>query len=169
MPLLSGLKPLQNLQPYDRQMTFKRTTSENTDFQHLVVLLDDTLRILDGDEHEFYAQYNKTDKLQHVVVYYDHGTALGCGAFREYERDSVEIKRMFVEPDHRGKGIAHAILNELERWAKEEGYVEAVLETGKRQFEAIGLYQKAGYHIIPNYGQYKNMDNSVCMRKNISK
>lgn len=150
-------------------MTFKRTTSENTDFQHLVVLLDETLKILDGDEHEFYAQFNKTDKLQHVVVYYDHGNPLACGAFREYENNVVEIKRMYVEPEHRGKGIAHAILNELERWAREEGYAEAILETGKKQFEAIGLYQKAGYHIIPNYGQYKHMDNSVCMRKNINR
>jgi putative acetyltransferase len=144
-----------------------RTTSENPDFESLVVLLDATLKILDGDEHAFYAQYNKTATLKNVVVYYENGKALGCGAFREYDSDSVEIKRMYVVPEQRGKGIAHQILNELELWAKELDYPSCILETGKKQVDAIGLYQKAGYQTIPNYGQYIGMENSICMQKAI--
>lgn len=148
-------------------MQIQRTTSENPDFQNLVTFLDATLKILDGDEHEFYAQYNKTAHLNTVVVSYEDEKALGCGAFKEYDSSTVEIKRMFTMSENRGKGIAHAVLNELEKWAKQLGYTTAILETGKRQHEAIGLYQKAGYKIIPNYGQYKDMENSVCMQKSI--
>ncbi|MBN8788447.1 MAG: GNAT family N-acetyltransferase, partial [Terrimonas sp.] len=57
------------------------------------------------------------------------------------------------------------IVNELEQWAKELHYTACVLETGKRQPEAIRLYQKAGYTLIENFGQYKNVENSVCMKK----
>jgi GNAT superfamily N-acetyltransferase len=74
---------------------------------------------------------------------------------------------MYVLPEQRGKGIAHQILNELEKWAKELGYADCILETGKKQIEAIGLYQKAGYLIIRNYGQYQGVEYSVCMQKSI--
>jgi GNAT superfamily N-acetyltransferase len=144
-----------------------RTTSDDADFLSLVKLLDEYLAIKDGKEHSFYAQYNKINRIKNVVVYYDNGVAVGCGAFKEYDSKTVEIKRMFVHPDYRSKGIGAIILNELEVWAKELNYISTVLETGKRQPEAIHLYQKSGYKIIPNYGQYKEMDNSVCMMKMI--
>jgi putative acetyltransferase len=148
-------------------MQLLRTTSENPDFQKLVVLLDATLKILDGDEHAFYAQYNKTAAIKNIVICYHKGQAVGCGAFKEHEKHQVEIKRMFVLPENRGKGIALHILNELENWAKELDYSSCILETGKKQVDAIRLYQKARYQIIPNYGQYKGMENSICMQKEI--
>ncbi len=144
-----------------------RTTSDNPDFQKLVVLLDATLKILDGDEHAFYAQYNKTAAIKNVVVCYHEYQAVGCGAFKEHEKHQIEIKRMFVLPEKRGKGIALNILKELENWAKELEYSSCILETGKKQVDAIGLYQKAGYQTIPNYEQYKGMENSICMQKEI--
>ncbi len=148
-------------------MQLIRTTSENPDFQKLVVLLDAVLKVLDGEEHDFYAQYNKSDTIKNVVVVYENNQPLGCGAFKFYENKTVEIKRMYVLPEQRGKGIAHQILQELENWAKELDFNCCVLETGKKQVEAIGLYQKAGYHIISNYGQYIGMENSICMQKEI--
>ncbi len=148
-------------------MNLIRTTSENLDYQKLVVLLDATLKILDGDDHEFYDQFNKSDAINNVVVFYENNQPLGCGAFKFYQNKTVEIKRMYVLPEQRGKGIAHQILNELEKWAKEVEYDTCVLETGIRQVEAIGLYQKAGYAVIPNYGQYEGVENSVCMQKSI--
>lgn len=72
---------------------------------------------------------------------------------------------MFVKPECRGQGIAQAVLAELESWAGELGFKECVLETGKKQPEAIRLYQKSGYELIPNYGQYAGIENSVCMKK----
>jgi putative acetyltransferase len=149
-------------------MTFlKRTTSEDNDFQNLVLKLDKELAIRDGDEHAFYAQFNKTVNIKNVVVAYLNKEAIGCGAFKEYDTNTVEIKRMFVEPTFRGKGIAQQVLAELELWAKELQYTFCVLETGKKQPEAIALYQKVGYTIIPSYGQYLHVENSVCMRKQI--
>ena len=74
---------------------------------------------------------------------------------------------MFVNPDYRKRGIAAAVLKELENWAAELNYTYTILETGKKQPEAISLYQKSGYTIIPNYPPYEEMDNSVCMKKTL--
>ena len=144
-----------------------RTDSENADFQALVRLLDADLAIRDGDMHGYYAQYNKIDALKNAVVAYDHETPIGCGAFKKFTDDSVEIKRMYVRPENRGQGVAVEILSELETWAAETGFEFAVLETGKKQPEAIRLYEKSGYELIPNYGQYIGLENSVCMKKSL--
>ena len=149
-------------------ITFNRTDSTNTDFQNLVVLLDKDLQVRDGDQHSFYDQFNKIQMIRNVVVCYIDNKPIGCGAFKEYDQNKVEIKRMFVLPAYRGRGIGLDILKELEIWASELNYPECVLETGKKQPEAISLYKKAGYKIIRNYGQYENIENSVCMLKAIS-
>ena len=146
-------------------LTIIRTDSQDREFQGLVHLLDKDLSIRDGDEHTFYAQYNKIDLINHVVVACWNGSSVGCGAFKRFGEDSVEIKRMFVRPEKRGQGIAAAILRELEDWARELNFKCAVLETGKKQPEAIRLYEKSGYVVIPNYGQYEGMENSICMKK----
>jgi GNAT superfamily N-acetyltransferase len=148
-------------------ITLKRTNSDDIDFKNLVVLLDQDLKIRDGEDHAFYNQFNKTDAIKHVIVFYENDIAVGCGAFREKKEDTVEIKRMYVHPDHRKKGIASAVLAALEIWAKEVGYVYTILETGKNQPEAINLYQKLNYTIIPNYPPYEKIDNSVCMKKTL--
>jgi putative acetyltransferase len=144
---------------------FKRVISDDKDFEKLVVLLDAYLSVLDGEDHAFYAQFNKSSLLKNALVCYEEGKPIGIGAYKEFEPNVVEIKRMFTLPEHRGKGIAKAILTELEQWAKEENYTVAILETGLRQVEAIGLYQKLGYQITDNYGQYFGVENSVCMKK----
>jgi GNAT superfamily N-acetyltransferase len=97
--------------------TFKRTDSDEKDFRGLVAQLDEYLGIMDGEDHAFYDQYNKLDMIRNVVVSYADDKPVGCGAFKEYESDTVEIKRMFVLPEYRGRGIAVGILNELESWA----------------------------------------------------
>ena len=145
-----------------------RTNSDNPDFLELVALLDADLQIRDGAEHSFYAQFNKIDRIHEVVVAYENGKAVGCGAFKKHSASAAEIKRMFVRPDNRGRGIAGQILTELEDWAKELNFSECILETGKKQPEAVKLYQKSGYKIIPNYGQYVGVENSVCMKKPIT-
>jgi putative acetyltransferase len=148
-------------------VAFNRTFSDNVDFQKLVALLDEDLRIRDGDEHSFYAKFNKIENIRNVIICYIDNKPIGCGAFKEYGEKKVEIKRMFVQHGYRGHGIGFNILKELELWASELNYSECILETGKKQPEAIRLYQKAGYSIIKNYGQYENVENSVCMAKAI--
>lgn len=146
-----------------------RTNSENSDFVILVKLLDAGLAIVDGDDHSFYSQFNKIDKIRFVVVAYENEKPVGCGAIKEFESGTMEVKRMYVSPDERKKGIASKILNELENWASELSCTRCLLETGKRQPEAIGLYNKSGYKQIPNYGQYANVENSVCFEKILKK
>jgi putative acetyltransferase len=77
------------------------------------------------------------------------------------------MKRMFVLPEFRGKQLAAQMLQELEKWAVEEGNTSAVLETGHRQVEAIRLYTVAGYSLTENYGQYIGMEDSICYRKEL--
>ncbi len=144
---------------------FKRTDSDNADFKSLVALLDADLARRDGEEHSFYAQFNTIQSLKHVVVCYVDDKPAGCGAFKSFNEEQVEIKRMFVQPALRGHGLGLYILKELERWTAELNFTACILETGKKQPEAIGLYTKAGYTITPNYGQYENVANSVCMIK----
>lgn len=148
-------------------ITLKRTNSDDIDFKNLVVLLDQDLKIRDGEDHGFYNQFNTINTIKHVIVFYENDIAVGCGAFREKENDTVEIKRMFVHPDYRKKRIASTLLAALETWAAEINYKYTILETGKKQPEAINLYQKQGYQRIPNYPPYETMDNSVCMKKTL--
>ena len=148
-------------------MQIIRTNSDHPDFRTLVALLDQDLAIRDGEDHAFYQQFNKVDQIKHVVVAMMGNEAIGCGAIRAYAPDVMEVKRMFVLPEYRGKGIAGAILSELEHWAAELDFARCILETGYMQPEAIRLYQKSGYTIIPNYGQYAGIENSVCMEKSL--
>jgi putative acetyltransferase len=142
-----------------------RANSENTDFRELVTELDKDLAIRDGDDHAFYSQFNKIDKIKYAIVAFENDEPVGCGAFKEYKPGTVEIKRMYVKPEKRGKGIATTILNELQQWAKEIGYQQCILETGQNQPEAIELYKKNRFTVTPNYGQYKNIENSICFKK----
>lgn len=150
-------------------MTFsiKRTNSSDLDFIKLVKLLDAELAIIDGDEHGFYAQYNKIDKINHVALVYENEDVIACGAIKEFSPGAMEVKRMFTLPNYRGKGAASILLAELEKWAKELGYKKCMLETGKRQQDAIALYRKNSYNVISNYGQYIGIENSICFGKNL--
>jgi putative acetyltransferase len=141
-----------------------RTTSDHTDFKKLTALFDEYLVGIDGDEKDFFAQYNQIH-LDHVVICYDNGIAVGCGAFKVYEPQVIEVKRMFVHPEHRNKGVAGQVLNELELWATALNFTTSILETSFKLENAIGLYKKFGYTITENYGQYKGVESSVCMKK----
>lgn len=148
-------------------ITIIRTNSDNNHFQLLVKELDKDLAIRDGDEHAFYSQFNKTDKIKHALVAYDGEIAVGCGAIRAYDENCMEVKRMWVQPSHRGKGIASLMLKELEAWTKELGFPKCILETGNKQLEAIELYKKNKYTIIENYGPYQGVANSICFEKSL--
>ena len=144
--------------------TLTRTTSENIDFQMLTALFDEYLVEIDGEEKDFFAQFNQI-YLEYVVVCYENGIAVGCGAFKKLEKNQIEIKRMFVHPNYRNIGIANLVLSELEIWAKQLGNTSCILETSFKLESAIALYKKSGFKIISNYGQYKGVESSVCMKK----
>lgn len=145
-------------------MKLVKTNSDNLDFKKLSALFDEYLVDIDGDERDFFAFYNNV-KLENVLVIYENEEAVGCGGFKKYDDTTAEIKRMFVHPNHRNKGIARIILSELEKWATEKGFTSYILETSPKLTSAVALYEKSGYHLIPNYGQYVGVENSICMKK----
>lgn len=149
-------------------IALRRTNSKNTDFIELVAELDKDLAERDGEDHAFYDQFNSIAHLNHAIVLYKKDKAVGCGAIKSFDDSRMEVKRMYVPPKERGNGYATLILNALELWAKELGNTHCILETGKRQPEAIALYEKKGYRRIPNYGQYQGIENSVCFEKSVS-
>lgn len=148
--------------------TIIRTDSTHPDFHRLIVPLDKELQEMYGAEQAFFDQFNKVNMIRHVVIAYIDGQPVGCGAIKEYEAGTMEVKRMFVDRRFRGQGIAFQVLSTLEQWATELGYTRCILETGNKQREAIRLYEKAGYTIIPNYDQYSGVESSICMAKSVS-
>ncbi len=145
-------------------MQIVRTNSKHPDFQALVKELDSYLAITDGEEHDFYNQFNKIEKLDHVLVLYRNEQAAACGGMKKWKR-GMEIKRMYCKETFRRRGYSTAILSHLENWSMELGAEYCLLETGKRQKEAIAFYQALGYHKIPNYGPYNGVENSLCFKK----
>ena len=148
-------------------MYLKHCDNSSLDFQALVTKIDAELAIRDGDEHAFYHQFNGIESLDHVIVAYDKGQPVGCGAFKVRNKQQVEIKRMFVLTAVRKKGCASAVLTALETWAADEGFSEAILETGKAQIEALSFYPKQGYRIIPNFVPYVGVENSICFSRSL--
>ena len=143
-----------------------RTTSANQDFINLVILLDKELKGRYGKEQEFFAKFNSIENIQHVIVLYANERPAGCGAFRPYDSVRAEIKRMFVMPEWRGRGLGRRIMTALEMWASEQ-FGALILETGIKQPEAIRLYKQCGYTQIPNFSPYENVSWSICMQKDL--
>jgi len=148
-------------------LELRKTNSDSTDFKSLVKQLDDFLKITDGDDHAFYNQYNGLQNINNVIIAYKDSTPVGCGAFKKFSKNTVEIKRMFTTEAARGQGVASQILEALEQWAKASGFTFSILETGIRQIEAINLYKKCNYQITENYGQYQGISESLCFKKEL--
>jgi GNAT superfamily N-acetyltransferase len=118
-----------------------RTNSSNSYFKSLVTRLDKELHERYGQIQNSYDQYNIIESCDTVVIVKENKYLVGCGCFIKYKEDTVEIKRMYVDTKYRGFGISKIILGELESWANELGYKYAILETGIKQPESIGLYK----------------------------
>ncbi|PKP10058.1 MAG: GNAT family N-acetyltransferase [Bacteroidetes bacterium HGW-Bacteroidetes-4] len=145
-------------------MNYKRTNSSDPHFQELIRQLDADLTITNGEAQAKFAEFNRVDKVNWVIIAYHKHQPIGCGGFK-INGNRAEIKRMFVNKNYRGQKIGEQILKELESWARQEGIRGTLLETGTNQYEAQNLYKKLGYTIIPNYGPYLNFSDSICMAK----
>ncbi len=101
------------------------------------------------------------------LVAYDDNQPVGCGALRKLDESTVEIKRMYVAPESRGRGVGRGVLNALETEARNLGANRLVLETGTRQKEASALYESDGFKRTPPYREYVDSPLSVCMEKKL--
>ena len=99
------------------------------------------------------------------VIARAEGLAIGCGALRRRDATTVEVKRMYVEPSMRGRGVAREILEHLETTARAMSAQRLVLETGIFQDEAIGLYESAGFRLIDCFDEYAGTPTSACFEK----
>lgn len=149
----------------ENQTRIIKTTSENKDFIALVAALDQSLWESYPQLKVDYWGNNIMELNPNVVIVYLNDVAVACACFKKYNENTIEIKRMFVSAEFRGKGLAQNMLRKLESWAKEAGFSFAVLETLYKQKEAIGMYQKVGYVITDNYAPYVGLKNSICMKK----
>ena len=150
-------------------MEFIYTDGRNDDFVMLCHKLDEYLNEIVGGEKQRkeYVQYNALEDIHDVILIYDDKRPIACAGFKLYDGDIAEVKRVFLIAEYRGKGISKLLMSALEDKAKRQGYSSLILETGKPLTSAMGLYQKIGYRIVDNYGQYKDMRESICMRKDI--
>jgi putative acetyltransferase len=103
------------------------------------------------------------------LVAYIGGQPVGCGAVRRIDPAVAEVKRMYVAPEARGRGVGRQVLLQLEAEARRLGATRLVLETGPRQPEALALYSRAGFVEIPNFGNYVGCEFSVCMAKELNR
>ncbi len=148
-------------------MKTKRTNSSDPDFINLVKELDAFLTIRNGESDDFFSQFNGIENLAHVIVIYSENEPIGCGAIKQYDGETVEVKRMYVQEKYQGKNLGVVILNALEIWATELGNARCILETGTMLPEAIRFYEKNSYQRIPNYDQYIGVAESVCFEKRL--
>ncbi|MBN2772878.1 MAG: GNAT family N-acetyltransferase [Prolixibacteraceae bacterium] len=144
-----------------------RVPPDNSDLLHLIELLDNELWERNEERQEVYVSFNLLDKNARCVIVKVNEKSVACGAFRKLDTNRAEIKRMYVLPGFRGNGLSKEVLKELENWALEEGFKNTALETGIKHHEAISLYEKSGYQRIKNYGQYKNLPESICFGKKL--
>ena len=150
-------------------MRFEYTDGCSKDFIELCHGLDAFLNELVGGEENRseYIQYNKLDDIHDVVIAYDNDIPAGCASFKKYDDENAEVKRVFVKKEYRGQGISNELMKMLEERAREKGFKYLILESGEPLVAAMVLYRKIGYKVIPNYGQYINMKESVCMKKKL--
>ena len=149
---------------------FVRTDGKNKDFIENCRLLDLDLdrRVGRQIKREKYRKYNQLDEIQEAIVVYADGKAAGGGAIRKYDDETVELKRVFVHNEYQGRGIGTRLVSLLMEWAAQLGYRRMILETGELLSESCAVYKKLGFKVIPNYGPYVNMPESLCMAKDLT-
>ncbi|MBD5548380.1 MAG: GNAT family N-acetyltransferase [Lachnospiraceae bacterium] len=150
-------------------MRIEYTDGRDRNFIELCHELDDFLNEIVGGEENIaeYLQYNKLDDIHDVVVAYENDVPVGSASFKKYDDECAEVKRVFVKKEYRGRGISNILMKMLEERAREKGFKYFILESGEPLVSAMALYRKSGYKVIPNYGQYVDMEESVCMKKKL--
>ena len=154
----------------DLSLSVAREPFDSEDARRLIAALDAGLAELYPPEQRF----GPNLKAHHLeagrgafLVARDDGRAVGCGAIRVLDPTTAEAKRMYVEPDQRGKGVGRAVLVGLEVAAKQLGVRRLVLETGIYQDAALSLYRRAGFTQIDCWGEYASSPTSICFEKRL--
>lgn len=170
-------------------LCYEEVSWDNEDFSFLCRELDSYLdqAIGGAEKREKYQGFNHLDTMDYVLIAYESNIPIGCGALREYSQEpgktvregeewsgeksikkSIELKRVYVRPKYRSRGVGTGILQRLMGYARKRGYQEILLETGEFLKESCRLYTRFGFERIANYGPYVNMEESLCMGRKLS-
>jgi len=149
-------------------LTIQVVDTTNQDLLTLIGQLDDYLYTLYPPEEVFVVDVDQpqADGIVFALAHWN-GKAAGCGAYRQLDGQSAELKRIYVDPSYRNKGIASRILTFLEQEAARAGFSSLLLETGPMQTESIALYKKLGFYDIEPFGAYIDCPSSICMKKDL--
>ena len=116
---------------------------------------------------EAFIPYNISESISDVLIASVSGHAVGCAGLKAYSSSEVEIKRVWVDPEFRGRHIATVMMEALERKALESGFKRAILQTRPQMEEAVRLYKKCGYELIDNYPPYDKLSGAICFAKDL--
>lgn len=141
------------------------TDEKDEQFLNLVEELDDGYYQRIGEELEKYKQYNEFKDPHIVMLMVDDDNAIACASYRTCGEKSVEFKRVYVKKEYRKRGIAYRLIKELEKDAIEKGFIYSYIVTGKNNHAAIGLYEKLDYFKTEKFGQFRDDETVVCMKK----
>ncbi len=153
--------------PIDQGLTVERADPHSAVVAGLVGDLCAELGRRYGRPPSPFTMDEATDPRAGLVVARWNGEPVGCGALRRIDATTVEVKRMYVAPAFRRRGVSRRILAKLEAVAKEHGYARIILETGARQPEALALYAASGYQRTANYGRYVGNPEAACFEKRL--
>lgn len=145
------------------------TDGTHEDFQRFYRITEDYYSSIVGgaDRRKSFMPYNISESIHDVVIAYADNEAIACAGLKRYSEQDAEVKRVWVEPAYRGNGLATAIMEQIERKAKEQGFGRTILQTREIMTEAVALYTKLGYRRIPNYPPYDKLEGAVCFARDI--
>lgn len=151
------------------ELEFIWTDGNNEEFHQFYLETEDYYSSIVGGKknREGFIPYNLSESISDVLLAYMDGVAVGCAGLKKYNDYDVEIKRVWVEPDYRGRHIATELMDRIEDKAREMGFKRAVLQTRPIMEDAVGLYEKRGYELIGNYPPYDKLEGAICMALNL--
>ena len=151
------------------ELEFIWTDGNNEEFHRFYLETEDYYSSIVGGKknREGFIPYNLSESISDVLLAYMDGVAVGCAGLKKYNDSDVEIKRVWVEPDYRGRHIATELMDRIEDKAREMGFKRAVLQTRPIMEDAVGLYEKRGYKLIGNYPPYDKLEGAICMALNL--
>ena len=146
-------------------MEYIWTDGNDKDFQRFYLKTEEYYsQIVGGKKNRTgFIPYNLSESISDVLIAYADCKAAGCAGLKRYSDQDVEIKRVWVEPEWRGKHIATALMDQIEDKARQMGFKRAILQTRPIMPDAVGLYESRGYVLVENYPPYDKLDGAICM------
>ncbi len=151
------------------ELTFTWTDGNNEAFKDFYIKTEEYYsKIVGGKEkRQAFVPYNLSQNITYVLIFFVGDVAVGCAGLKAYSEQAVEIKRVWVEPEYRGKHVASRMLDLLEEKSLELGFRKSILQTRPIMLDAVKLYENHGYSLIENYPPYDMLEGAICMAKNL--